>query len=124
MNGIATELLGRAPSLDVLEPPGSRACAFPLIEIADDLSRRAVELEIVRRETSNGLEPASIAQGQPSMLQGEQLVASETLQDPVDVCTEVRPSASAKSVWVKRNRIAWSSATPIARWRKTSSHKG
>lgn len=41
--------------------------------------------EIIRRETNNGLEPASIAQGQPSMPQGEQLVSSETLQDPVDV---------------------------------------
>ena len=122
MNGIATELLGRAPSLDVLEPPGSRACAFPLIEIVDDFRRRTVELEIVWRETSNGLEPASIAQGQPSMPQGEQLVSSETLQDPVDV-HGVRPSASAKSVWVKGNRIVWSSGKPITCWRKTSSHK-
>ena len=38
-------------------------------------------------------------------------------------CTEVRPSASARSVWVKGNRIAWSPAMPITRWRKTSSHK-
>src|SRR4030088_2857035 len=53
--------------------------------MGDDIRRRTVELEIVWRETSNGLEPASIAQGQPSMLQGEQLVSSETLQDSVDV---------------------------------------